>query len=311
MATSNSYDYTQGRDTIIQSAFEIVGVGVENEALDSDDIAVANRVLNTMLKAFIVHGLQAWKRKKYTINPLVASQQFYDLGTHEINSCALTGTGTVATATLANHSYITGELITVTGAATDSNYEVSGIAITVTGINTFTYASTGTGSDSATCGLTDSYTALRPERILEAQRIHTDGSRISVTELSRNEWENLPDLTDTGTPINFHYERKLGSGRFYIWPTADSIAVSAYTIELTYQSQIEDMDASTDDLDMPQEWLEPVIINLGYRLCGRYGALNVSQRKLLKEDAKDALDLAKDYDYTEGSVYFQPELERG
>ena len=308
MATSNSYDYTQDRDTIIRSAFEIVGVAVQGENLETEEITVANRVLNAMLKAWIVHGLQVWKRKTYTITPLIADKQFYDLGTHGTYNITLTGTGTVATATLVNHGYITGQLITVTSVTTDANYEVAGVAITVTGVSTFTYASTGTGSDSGTGGITD-IVRLRPERILEADRVDSSGDRVSLTELSRNEYDNLPNLTDSGTPIQYHYERQLGTGRFYIWPTADSSAVSDYTIELVYQSQIEDMDATDDDLDMPQEWIEPVTYGLAYRLAQRYG-MKGSERDRLRLDSEYMIKLAKDYDVESGSCYFQPELER-
>ena len=310
MSTSNSYDYTQDRDTIIQSAFEIVGVAVQGENLETEEITVANRVLNTMLKAWIVHGLQVWKRKTYTITPLIADKQFYDLGTHEtFSTTTITGTGTVATITLANHSYVTGDIVDITSQASGTDHESTDNAITVTGNNTFTFTGTGTTSTTVTVGLSDNYTLMRPERILEADRVSSDGDRVSLTELSRNEYNNLPNLTDSGTPIQFHYERKLNAGRFYIWPTADSSAVSDYTIEMVYQSQIEDMDASTDDLDMPQEWIEPVTYGLAYRLAQRYG-MKGSERDRLRLDSEYMIKLAKDYDYEDGSVFFEPELER-
>ena len=310
MATSNSYDYTQDRDTIIRSAFEIVGVAVQGENLETEEVTIANRVLNAMLKAWIVHGLQVWKRKTYTITPLVADQQYYDLGTHESHTGAtIIGDGTTSTVTLVNHSFNIGDLVDISS-ATDAGYDVTSLSILTITNNKFTYLSTGTATvTDGVINLSDNYTLMRPERILEADRVSSDGDRVTLTELSRNEYNSLSNLTDSGTPIQFHYERKLNAGRFYIWPTADSSAVSDYTIELVYQSQIEDMDSSTDDLDMPQEWIEPVTYGLAYRLSQRYG-MKGSERDRLRLDSEYMIKLAKDYDYEGGSVFFEPELER-
>ena len=314
MSTSNSYDYTQDRDTIIRGAFEIVGVAVEGETLETQEITVANRVLNSMLKAWIVHGLQVWKRKTYTITPLVLSKQYYDLGTHETDSITVVGDGTTAvTVTHNQHGYSTGASVLIAGASDDTDINGT-FTITVTDSNTYTYTAlavvdSGTETGSTTATLQSTEDSIRPERILEAERVGSDGTRVSLTELTRDEYESLPNLTTTGTPINYHYERRLGAGRFYIWPVADADSVTNNTIEIVYQSQIEDMDSSTDDLDMPQEWIEPVIYGLAYRLSQRYG-MKGAERDRLFRDSEYFLKLAKDYDYEDGSIFFAPDLER-
>lgn len=314
MATSNSYNYTQDRDTIIRGAFEIVGVAVEGETLQDDDIAVANRALNAMLKAWIVHGLQVWKRKTYTITPLVLSQQYYDLGTHYATSCTYSSDGaTAVTVTQNSHGYSTGDSVTIASAGdADANGTYT---ITVTDENIYTYTAGGTVTDSTddgstTATLQTAEKVLRPEKILEVERVGTDGTRVSMTQLTRQEYDDLPNVTTSGTPINYHYERRLGAGRFYIWPVADATSVSNDTIQIVYQSQIEDMDSSTDDLDMPQEWIEPTVYGLAYRLAQRYG-MKGSERDRLRLDAEYMLKLAKDYDVEDGSIYFSPEVGRG
>ncbi|MDH5426182.1 MAG: hypothetical protein OEY29_14430 [Gammaproteobacteria bacterium] len=303
MSTSNSYNYTQDRDTIIRSAFEIVGVAVQGESLDSDDITIANRVLNVMLKAFIIHGLQTWKRKTYVVTPLVLNQEFYEFGAHTVS---VSGAGTTGTVSHQNHGYSTGDTVTVTG-ATDTDFNVTDASITVTDTNTYTYTAGGAVSTTESVTLISNYgvNIARPERLLEVNRINSN-NRSEMTVLSQNEYRNLPNLTTTGTPIQYHYERRTGAGRMYIWPVADATSVSDDTIELVYQSQIEDMDASTDDLDMPPEWLEPVIWGLADRLAQRYG-MKGSERDRLQAKAEYMIKLAKDYDYEDGSVYMQPE----
>lgn len=307
MATSNSYNYSIDRDTLIRSAFELVGVAIQGEDLNSDDITVAARALNLMIKAWVVHGLQVWKRRTYTIDPLVLNKQWYELGTNVLRPVTLTGSGTTATATLTNHGFSTGDTVTITG-ATDTDFNVTDGSITVTDKDTFTYTGAGTldASDSGSCQKTGTDTIVRPERILDASRVNSDGDETSMTELTRDEYENLPNKTTAGEPINFHYERKTGAGRFYIWPVADSTSVSDYTIDLVYQIPIEDMDSATDDFDFPPEWLEPLAYGLAVRLAPRYG-LNIGERRMLQIEADIALETVKDYDVEDGSIYFQPD----
>lgn len=319
MTTSNSFDYSQDRDTIIRGAFELCGVAIQGEDLDADDIVVANRALNVMLKSWVVHGLQVWKRRKYTINPLILDQKYYDMGMERVYSCTCQGTGasTLVIVTLPYHDFEIGDQITVSGAVDDT--DINGVFTVTSSVpvdGTFTY----TAGDTVDAGIDSGATTVqlstgnqqhaetipRPERLLEVNRINS-GNRTPLTELSRNEYENLPDLTTSGTPIQYHYERNLDMGRFHIWPVADANSAANETIEIVYQTQIEDMDSSTDTLDMPQEWLEPVIYNLAYRLSQRYGMKN-SSRKTLREDAMLALKLAKDYDYEDGSLFLAPEL---
>jgi len=79
MARSGSVNFTLNRNELIQSAFELIGVAVEGETLQSEDIAVAQRALNMMIKAWQAYGLQLWKRDKINI-PLTASQASYLIG---------------------------------------------------------------------------------------------------------------------------------------------------------------------------------------------------------------------------------------
>ena len=79
MAKSGSYDWTVTRDTLIEAAFRLIGVGHRGESVPADEINDAAEALNFMLKGWQADGLQLWKREEQTI-PLVASQATYTLG---------------------------------------------------------------------------------------------------------------------------------------------------------------------------------------------------------------------------------------
>lgn len=72
--------YRNTRDTAIRMAYEEIGVAIEGESLEPEYINVAQRVLNTMLKAWQAYPIQLWKRKTYNLT-LVAGTASYTLGT--------------------------------------------------------------------------------------------------------------------------------------------------------------------------------------------------------------------------------------
>ena len=311
MSTSNSYNYSEDRDTLIRGALEICGVLDRGETLGSADVTVCNRVLNQMLKAWVTHGLHAWKRKVHIISPLVLNQQYYDLGTNPTDSVTAVGDGTTTVAiTHAFHGHLTGDSMLMAGATGDTDINGT-FDITVTSPSAYTYTAlavvdSGTEAGSVTATLQGAQGIPRPERILECNRIN-DGNRVEITELTNNEYRNLPNLTTAGTPIQYHYERKVGAGRFYIWNTANATSVSDDTIEIIYEAQIEDMDSSTDDLDLPQEWIEAVTHGLAYRISKRYGVERL-ERVIIRADAEEMLENAKNFDFENGSLYIQPEM---
>ena len=79
MATSGSVDFSLTRDELIRAAFEDIGVAIEGEDLQPEDIKVANIALNMMIKSWQAYGLNLWVRDRKSIT-LTASKNTYTLG---------------------------------------------------------------------------------------------------------------------------------------------------------------------------------------------------------------------------------------
>lgn len=235
MATSGTVSYTQNRNEIIRSAYEIIGVATDGEALNGDDIDVAQAALNVMIKAWIAHGLQLWKRNTKSIT-LTAATSTYTLGTG----------GTVAS-------------------------------------------------------------SIRPLRIIECDRLDSSGIEVPMTKLSLSGYSDLPNKSSTGIPVNYFYDPTLTVGTLTVWPVPDATIAAEYTIEITYQSPMEDLTSGTDNVDFPQYWEEAIIYGLAERLAPR-SALDLNERVLLKQEAKASLDLAMSFDVEDDSIYFQPKV---
>ncbi len=237
MDTSGSVDFTLTRDELIRSAFEDIGVAIEGEDLQPEDIKVAQIALNSMIKAWQSYGLNLWVRREQSIT-LVAAQGTYTLGA-------------------------TGDVV-----------------------------------------------MNRPLRIIECDRVTiADNTSTTVNPLSLSEYENLPNKTQAGVPVNYFYDPTLSNGTLKLWLVPGTTEAATYTIDIIYQSPIEDMDASIDNFEFPQEWLEALTLGLAYRLSGKY-ALSYRERTLLRKDAAEALELAQSFDIETASLFFQPDTAR-
>jgi hypothetical protein len=236
MATSGSVDFNLNRNQIILDAAEEIGIAIDGEALDSSFIGVAERTLNRMVKAWVAHGIQLWKRDSITVT-LVADTGTYTLGP----------TGTVASST-------------------------------------------------------------RPLRIIDCDRKDSNNIETSLSPLSLEDYNNLPNKSVTGTPVSYYYSPTLTNGTLKLWPVPSTSVASNYTLDINYHSPIEDFDNSTDEPDFPQEWIEALVYGLARRLARKYGSLSQYEMEDLKSQEEESLELAMSWDREADSIYFQAEM---
>lgn len=156
-------------------------------------------------------------------------------------------------------------------------------------------------SQSLTLTTAASYT-LDPERpmnILSA-RLKRNGIEIPMQQLTRDEYDNLPQKTTTGLPTSFHYDRQRENARFYVWPVLAS--ASGETVEITYTREVEDVRTGAETLDIPVEWYEAIVYSLADRLADTYAI----DRPKVTQRAEQLVSLALAHD-REGSVFFGEE----
>lgn len=145
-----------------------------------------------------------------------------------------------------------------------------------------------------------------PLKIIQAY-ITTNGYSIPLTIQTRYDYNNTQPISpNTGRPINLLYQPGNQTGLIRLWPTPDTDAIDDSTITLVYQRPFEDMVASTDTLDFPQNWTEAVIYGLAWRLAPEYG-MPLNDRKVLMLEADAFLVKALSFGTEEGSMVFQPD----
>lgn len=138
---------------------------------------------------------------------------------------------------------------------------------------------------------------------------------IPLTVIGQQEYQLLSSKSSIGRPTQVWFDREYDGatnsgatalGQMYLWPIPDSNTATYNTLYLVYQRPLLDFNASTDALDMPQEWYEAVRLNLALKIAPEYG-MQASDYDRLKLEAKDALDLALEWDVERVSLFFQPD----
>lgn len=109
----------------------------------------------------------------------------------------------------------------------------------------------------------------KPLRIIEARR-RASNVDTPVESISWQEYTDLSAKTTASKPTQYHYQPGLTTGALYVWPTADATTAADETLQLTYYSIVEDMDAASDDFDFPSEWTETVAYNLAVRIAPKF-----------------------------------------
>src|SRR3990167_2557520 len=112
---------------------------------------------------------------------------------------------------------------------------------------------------------TISMSSANPYRVIDVRYRNTSSIDLPMEELTRQEYYDIPDKTSTGTPTSWYFDPQRATNTLYFWPLFSS--VSTETFRVTYQRRYEDVDALSNDIDVPQEHLSVVGYNLASRLC--------------------------------------------
>jgi hypothetical protein len=142
-----------------------------------------------------------------------------------------------------------------------------------------------------------------PLKIYQAYRMASSGtSKIPMDVISDYDYNMLPTTTG-GTPLKLTYQPKNNFGTIKLWPVPDSSNTDV--VYITYQSPFEYFSASTETMDFPEEWYEPLIYGLAVRLAPEYG-IPLPDRQDLRKEAQMYLDNVLGMGAEDGSIFFSP-----
>ena len=152
----------------------------------------------------------------------------------------------------------------------------------------------------------------KPGRVTSVRRrltVGTDYTDIPLYEMSRQEYFDMPVKTSSPSiPVNWYYDPQSTTGTLYLWPAPSSQSITdGYSLQLTYLRRIEDMTSTSDELDMPQEWIDGVVWLLADSLETEYPVNDPRLAQKIERYSREAKGLLKAWDTETASIYMQPE----
>ncbi len=311
MTTSSSTDFELDALGIVTKSFQKLGIRAAETPLEDFEIQDGLDDLNLMLKGWSMQGLHLWTMEEGVVF-LDVGKENYLLGPSGDEACNLDDfIGT--TTTIAGVT--TDVIIPVTSSSGMVAADVVGIKLdtgvrhwtTIVSVDSSTQITITAGlpSAAASAATVFTFTTLieRPLRISSTRRqTFANDSEIPVESWSRDEYFNQTVKGGTGTVNSAYYSPLLINGRIYVWQTASDC--NDY-LRITFERLIQDIDLSTETLDIPTEMQECVIYNLAARLTESY---TVPPRREASVNQKAAMLMTQALGWDEEieSIFVQP-----
>ena len=308
MATSGTYTLALTANDIFDEAFDMLGQGVDGETLSGNQFKRAKNSANLMLKEWQTQGIHLWSYTEGTLFLKVGQEKynFRDSTTHAANAFFETTTTAATTASALSFAVTSSDdiqkedLIGIIQNDDDLFFttvrRVSGLTVfiddgitlaTLSGARVYNYRPS-----------TSTSLALTPiSRVLDVRRREGTDYEIPIIFESREDYFNLPNKAQKGTPIQAYYERSDVAGQvggvMYLWsPPSSSLPV----INFTYERKLQIITASTETLDIPDFAQYAFTANLAEKLMMKYGGVSPQKAIEIKEKAQSSLADMLSYD---------------
>lgn len=306
MAVSNSYDFTLTASGVVKKALMKLGILQTMEEPTSDQMQDGLDAL-TMLLASMVTEYNLWRFEEATLFITPGTESYVMDGS---SSRAVSNFVQTTTSADASDTDTTVDLTSVVGVA---DTYVIGIQTSSSDIHWTTVSgapsgSTVTLSDALDADVSSGATVyvypttnfiVRPLRIEQIRR-RNSSQDTPLHELDREEYFMLPNKSTQSTVTQWYYDPGRDSGTLYVWPTSSTVND---TLKITYVRPMMDVDTTTDNLDVPREWLLGIIYTLAITMASDFGIAVQPELAAVAASLEEALE---GWDNSPVSLKFQP-----
>ncbi len=279
MSISTSVDFNVSLNQIITRSLKLLQVLEKGQEPDAADYADGKEAINSMLKAWQTQDIHLFGKAEGVLVPIVDTVKY--LFSNASTSAHIAREEDFFITTLSAAEAVSQTILSVTNTANIAVDDHIGITLSDGSVfwttvasktsNTVTVDDALTGAASSSANVYSYTTRIdRPVKIRSARSYRvTDGTEVTINPLTRDEYfEKSQKRSNGNDTTEFYYDPQITTGNFYIWPQPDTIT---NLVKFTYQRQIADMDAITDNVDFPQEWIDAIVYNLAVRLAPYYG----------------------------------------
>ena len=165
----------------------------------------------------------------------------------------------------------------------------------------YTIGPTGTSSD---------LTAERPLRLIQAWLRNTEATPDIDTPLqilSKQEYNTLGSKYSTGTSNSIYLNPGKTTSTVYLYLTPDSNAATNYEVIMVVQRPLEDISASGDYPDFPNEWMNSLVWGLADQLAIEF-SVPANHRQEIMMKAEKYKEQVSSWDTEAESTLFIPNV---
>lgn len=132
-------------------------------------------------------------------------------------------------------------------------------------------------------------------------------NEIPVAKINRDDYANLPNKFFAGRPVQFWYDKQRTTPLMTLWPAPE--AQYTFSQLIVYrQRYVQDVGTLTQELDIPQRWLNAIIDQLALALCNEIPEINPTRWGELKPQADESLRTAWDSETDSSPSYILPNI---
>jgi hypothetical protein len=284
MSTSGIYTLSKNLNQLAEETFDVLQIGSDGETLSGDMIGRFKSSANLLLKEWQTQGIHLWSYTEGTLF-LTVGQEKYDFRestTHVANDWFQTTTtaDTVAGATSIAVTSITniqdGDPIGIIQNDNDlfwTTVKGTPVGLTVQLDDAITLATvSGAFVRNYRVGTSTAPELIPVSRVLKIRRQESTDYEIPIVFQSREDYFDLPNKNQIGTPIQAYYSRQdlagETSGIMYLWNSPSS---SVPVINFTYERKMQILNNVEDTVDLPDYAQLAFIYNVAVKLIPKFG----------------------------------------
>ncbi len=136
--------------------------------------------------------------------------------------------------------------------------------------------------------------------------LRRDDTDIQLQRISFEEYQLVPNKTQTGRSTQFSIKRDRDNPTIYLWPIPEN---STDILNIEGIRELEDVNKSADqNADMPKRFLPPLTCGLSYYLSMKTPGIEGDRIGMLKSNYEQLLKTAMEEDRERANLFIRPKL---
>lgn len=134
----------------------------------------------------------------------------------------------------------------------------------------------------------------------------TNPTEVPLGRLNRDQYTNLPNKTFTSNrPLQYWLDRQSLSPVLNVWPVPNAAATTSQIVVWAHR-HIMDVGTLTQEIEVPQRWLNAIVASLAARLAREIAEVDGAVIGMLDADAGLALNKAQTEERDNSPILWQP-----